>query len=132
MARGSVSTSAGDAVRLGYLRPKDVVLSHPDRLITDARSLAQAAEPQPLPQWKSMEGPLAGMVDQALNEARTKGDFTAHDITIGQALKEVFKRPTSFEDALRIEREVFIDLMKEGLSIARIKHMLETGKPLRN
>lgn len=132
MARGQVSTSAGDALHLGYLRPKDVILKHPDRLITDAKDLALAAQPRSLPQWKAMEGPLAGMIDQALNEAKAKGEFSDHDVFIGHQIKEVFKKPTSFEEAMQVERDVFLTLMKEGLSVARIKHMLENGKPLKN
>jgi len=33
---------------------------------------------------------------------------------------------------LTLEREAFIDLLKEGKTLARIDHMLKTGKPLRN
>jgi len=33
---------------------------------------------------------------------------------------------------LTLEREAFIDLLKEEKTIARIDHMLKTGKPLRN
>jgi 3-hydroxyacyl-CoA dehydrogenase len=33
---------------------------------------------------------------------------------------------------LTLEREVFIDLLKEEKTLARIEHMLSTGKPLRN
>lgn len=132
MARGQVSTCAGDALSLGYLRPKDVILTHPDRLITDAAKLAREAEPRAIPIWKSMEGPLTGMIDQALNEAKSKGEFTEHDVVIGQRIKEVFKFSGTFDEALRREREEFIEILQEGLSVARIKHMLETGKPLHN
>jgi 3-hydroxyacyl-CoA dehydrogenase len=33
---------------------------------------------------------------------------------------------------LTLEREAFIDFLKEGKTQARIEHMLTTGKPLRN
>jgi 3-hydroxyacyl-CoA dehydrogenase len=33
---------------------------------------------------------------------------------------------------LTLEREVFMDLLKEEKTLARIDHMLTTGKPLRN
>jgi len=36
------------------------------------------------------------------------------------------------EVILKLEREAFIDLLKEEKTIARIDHMLKTGKPLRN
>ena len=33
---------------------------------------------------------------------------------------------------LKLEREAFIDFWKEEKTIARVEHMLKTGKPLRN
>ena len=36
------------------------------------------------------------------------------------------------EVILKLEREAFIDFIKEEKTIARIEHMLKTGKPLRN
>ena len=33
---------------------------------------------------------------------------------------------------LTLERQVFIELLKEEKTLARIEHMLSTGKPLRN
>ena len=33
---------------------------------------------------------------------------------------------------LKLERKHFVELLKNPKSQARIKHMLETGKPLRN
>ena len=33
---------------------------------------------------------------------------------------------------LTLEREAFVDLLKEEKTMARIEHMLSTGKPLRN
>jgi 3-hydroxyacyl-CoA dehydrogenase len=33
---------------------------------------------------------------------------------------------------LRLEKEVFLDLLKNEKTRERIGHMLETGKPLRN
>jgi 3-hydroxyacyl-CoA dehydrogenase len=36
------------------------------------------------------------------------------------------------EDILRLEREAFTDFCREEKTVARIDHMLKTGKPLRN
>jgi 3-hydroxyacyl-CoA dehydrogenase len=33
---------------------------------------------------------------------------------------------------LSLEREAFIDFLKQEKTVARIEHMLQTGKPLRN
>jgi hypothetical protein len=36
------------------------------------------------------------------------------------------------EDALAKERSEFIELCKKALTVTRIRHMLESGKPLKN
>jgi 3-hydroxyacyl-CoA dehydrogenase len=36
------------------------------------------------------------------------------------------------EVILTLEREAFLELLKEEKTLARIDHMLTTGKPLRN
>ena len=36
------------------------------------------------------------------------------------------------ETILKLEREAFIDFWKEEKTVARVEHMLKTGKPLRN
>ena len=38
----------------------------------------------------------------------------------------------SEQELLKLERETFMRLVREPRSIARVEHMLETGKPLRN
>ena len=41
-------------------------------------------------------------------------------------------KPLSEDDLLALERRNFMDLVKRKETIARMEHMLETGKPLRN
>ena len=36
------------------------------------------------------------------------------------------------EVILKLERQAFIDFLKQEKTLARIQHLLETGKPLRN
>ena len=40
--------------------------------------------------------------------------------------------PVSEDEVLRLERAVFMRLVKTEATLARMEHMLETGKPLRN
>ena len=61
-----------------------------------------------------------------------QGVFSDHDKVIGDKIRVIFAKALSYEDALRQERVEFVDLCKKALSHARIKHMLETNKPLRN
>lgn len=128
---GVTATNADQARKLGYLRPTDVTVYHPDRLITEAKRLALAAEPRPNPDWSMPEGPFSGMLDRLEDEARQKGEITDHDSLIGAQIKQIFRAPT-MEEALRLEREEFLDLCAKALTQQRIKHILETGKPLKN
>ena len=41
-------------------------------------------------------------------------------------------RPLSEDDVTALEREAFLDLLSTAATIDRMKHMLATGKPLRN
>ena len=132
LAMGTVSINADDARGLGLLRPTDVTVYHPDRLIWDAKKLALEAKPRPEEPLQMMAGPTAGMVDDLLAQRRSRGDLTEYDEQIGLRIKTVFSKSTSFEDALERERQVFLDLCGRALTLARIRHMLETGKPLRN
>ncbi|HRF59421.1 MAG TPA: 3-hydroxyacyl-CoA dehydrogenase/enoyl-CoA hydratase family protein [Fimbriimonadaceae bacterium] len=128
---GTMSTSADDARRLGWLRSSDVTVYHPDKLMTRARELALTAEPSPM-EWRAIEGPVSGMLDQEFADLRSRDEITDHDLRIGHMIKMVFAKDTQWTLALEHERQEFIDLLKEGLTIARIQHMLDTGKPLRN
>lgn len=128
---GSMSTSADDARRLGLLRASDVTVYHPDKLITRARELALTAEPTAM-EWRPVEGPVSGMLDQEFADLRRREEITDHDLRIGHMIKIVFAKDTEWKLALEHERQEFIALLQDGLTIARIEHMLETGKPLRN
>lgn len=132
LVRGQVSASAGEAKELGYLRASDVIVHHPDRLLADARAAALAVEVDPIPAWKHLEGPIVGMIDRQVDEITKSGEISDHDNIIGDRIKFVFAKCNSFEEGLTKEREMFLQLCKNALSVARIQHMIETGKPLRN
>lgn len=132
IATGFVSANAEDARGVGLLRGVDQTVFHPDRLIFEAKKAAMAVEPGEEPQWAVPAGPIGGMVDRELEALAAKGEFSAHDSLIATQIKHVFTKPTSFQGALDEERMGFLTLCRTGLSAARIRHMLETGKPLRN
>ncbi len=129
---GFVSDCADQAARHGYLRTTDVIGTHPDRVIHDAALLALGLPEPPPPFWSTPPGPLAGMLDQALQELASKGDIAGYDLPVAEKLKHVFAKSTSWDDALNRERAEFIDLLRGQMTHARIRHMLDTGKPLRN
>lgn len=129
---GTISTSADHARTLGYLRQTDVTVYHPDRLLMDAKRLAQTAGITKRPDWHTPEGPLSGMIDREIEEGRKQGMFSDHDKSIGDKFRVVLAKAQSYEDALRLERVEFLDLCHKALSHARIRHMVENNKPLRN
>jgi len=132
LVTGAISSCADDARTLGYLRREDVTAYHTDRLITDAKALALKVEPESIPDWADVTGPFLGMAEQGLRELQGHGDLSDYDVQIGDKIKSVFGRSSSYADALDRERHAFVELAKEGLTLARMRHMLETGKPLRN
>lgn len=132
LATGTVSNNAEDARTLGYLRPTDQTVFHPDRLIMTAKQAALHAKPVDRPSVSSATGPLGGMIDRLLGVASGRGGFSAHDELIGQKIKFIMSKSTSYEDCLTKERTEFLDLCSKALTHARINHMLANGTPLRN
>jgi len=132
LATGHVATNAQEARSLGYLRSTDRTVFHPDRLLFEAKSAALAVEPTGIIQVQPVAGPLSGMIDRGLESLGTKGDFSKHDALIGQKLKVILAKAQNYEDCLAKERSEFLDLCAKALTVARISHMLENGKPLRN
>lgn len=132
LTNGEVSINADQAKALGYLRQSDLTVYHPERLITDARAAVLTVEPSAGHPWQVPQGPVGGMIDREQQSLKEKGALSDHDELIGDRIKQVFTKPESFEDALAKERALFIEMCQKALTQARIRHMLETGKPLRN
>jgi 3-hydroxyacyl-CoA dehydrogenase len=132
VAAGAVAKNALEAQEWSLLRESDWVVFHPDRLLHEARRVALEVEPTPLPSWLRPEGPVAGMIDRLLDQAVEKGEMTDHDEAIGMSVKNIFAKASSLEDALAKERSEFIELCQKALTVTRMRHMVETGKPLRN
>lgn len=132
LTTGMTSLNAEHARTLGYLRPTDSTCFHPDGLIETAKRVAQATTRSELPEWKSYEGLILGMVDLALEKAKSKGELSDHDLLIGHKLKGILARSSNFDDACTRERTEFLDLCLRALSQARLKHMIDSNRPLRN
>jgi 3-hydroxyacyl-CoA dehydrogenase len=133
LTQGLTSGSADHARALGYLRPTDVTEYHPDRLLHRARRLlADRAEWPARPAWRAVEGPLVGMIDRRQNELAAQGVLSRYDEFIGDRIKAVIAKTTSYENARTAERAEFIELCRNRYTEARIRHMLEQRTPLRN
>jgi 3-hydroxyacyl-CoA dehydrogenase len=138
-----VGKSAAESRELMYLRPTDGITMNRDRLLADAkvRALELAADYRPPePVALRLPGPTAraavGMVVEGFVQ---QGKATPHDIVVSAALGEVLSGGDTDitvelgeEDLLALERRAFMALIRTPGTIARIEHMLNTGKPLPN
>lgn len=139
-----VAKSAADAKDIGYLRESDGITMNRDRLLFDAKQKAmelakdyKAPEPKMVP----LPGPSGKYaLDLAVADLRKSGKATPYDVVVCDVLGNILTggpdadptRPTDEETILRLEREGFMQLIHNKGTIARIEHMLEKGKPLRN
>ncbi len=140
----NVAKSAFEAKELGFLRAEDGITFNRDRLLADAKAkaleLAEGYEP-PEPLELVLPGPTGkASLDFAVRDLRAKGVATPHDAVVAGALAEVLTggpgadmtEPLGETDLLRLERDAFMRLIKTDATLARMEHIIETGKPLRN
>jgi 3-hydroxyacyl-CoA dehydrogenase len=139
-----VSRSAEHAKELLYLRPGDGITMNRDRLLADAKAraldLARDWRPPAPPGEIRLPGPTARLaMELAVDGLARQGKATPHDRVVSSALARVLSggatditRPLGEDDLLALEREAITQLARTPGSLARIEHMLETGKPLRN
>ena len=144
ISTAKVSTSADEARDLLFLRESDGVTMNRDRLLADAKAkalaLVAAGYSPPEPVEIALPGPSGrAALDMAVEGFRASGAATAHDAVVSHRLATVVTggdtdpTETVSEDRLyQLEREAFLDLVRTPATLARIEHMLETGKPLRN
>jgi 3-hydroxyacyl-CoA dehydrogenase len=145
IGQAKVSTSALEARELGYLSETDRIILGRDRLLAEAKrmalDLADAGYQPPLPGkqcYAAGQSALASLM-VGIHQYRAGGFISVHDATILREIATVvcggnLSAPQWVNEAyfLRLEREAFIRLLNNHKTQERIKHFLETGKPLRN
>jgi 3-hydroxyacyl-CoA dehydrogenase len=144
ISTAQVSTSAEEAREMLILREGDGITMNRDRLLADAKAKALALleagyEPPAEPVFQ-LPGPSAkAALDLAVAGFRASGAATPHDEVVAGKLACILSggdtdiTDTVSEDELyRFEREAFLELVRHPATLARIEHMLATGKPLRN
>ncbi|MBJ6119868.1 3-hydroxyacyl-CoA dehydrogenase/enoyl-CoA hydratase family protein [Pontibacter sp. BT310] len=140
-----VSTSAKEAVDLGFMRKSDGITINSNRLIADAKAqailLADAGYVKPVQRTNiKVQGKGAlGMFLTGANAMMTGRYMSEHDLKISQKLAYVMcggdlSAPTEVSEQylLDLEREAFLSLTGERKTLERIQSILTTGKPLRN
>jgi 3-hydroxyacyl-CoA dehydrogenase len=139
-----VAKSAAEAKELKFLRATDGITMNRDRLLFDAkqRALQMLAEgyKAPEPRELRLPGPT-GMtaLKLAVDGFRLQGKALPHDVTVSAALAEVLSGGATditavvTEDQVqKLEKKAFLALLRTAPTLARMEHMLATGKPLRN
>ena len=82
---------------------------------------------------------LNSLIDNILNELKDKKVIGEHGIEVGKKLGYMLSGGETNasailneQDLYDLEREIFIDLIKQKPTQERIRHTLDTGKPLFN
>jgi len=143
VSTATVSKSAAQAKELMFLRPDDGITMNRDRLLTDAKAkalaLADGYQPPAPPEFRLPgESGHVGL-NMAAESFRKRGLATDYDMVVSDALAGVLTGgeadlvdTVSEQDMLKLERDAFMLRVRDVRTIARVEHMLETGKPLRN
>ena len=144
VALAQVSTSAAEARNNGFLASTDRIVFNRDSLIGEAKKevlkMVDEGYAPPMKQPIKVLGQAAqGMIEVEIFNM-LKGKFiTEYDAFLAKRIAyvisggEVRDNSTIQEDViLNLEREAFVDFWKEEKTMARVEHMLKTGKPLRN
>ena len=145
VSTAKVSTSAAEAVDLGFLRRGDEIVVNSSRVIAQAKAaaleLADAGYTQPVPKTNIKvhgRGALA-MFNTGVFAMKEGNYISAHDQKIADKLAYVMcggdlSAPTEVSEQylLDLEREAFLSLTGERKTLERIQSILTTGKPLRN
>ena len=144
IAMAKVSTSAADARTNGFLSPCDRIVFNRDYLIGEAKKevlkmVADGYAPPIQRKIKVLGQAAQGMVAAEVSNMLNGKFITDYDALLAKKIAYVISGGDVRDNAqveedviLTLERQVFIELLKEEKTLARIDHMLNTGKPLRN
>ncbi len=144
ISTATVAKSAAEAKEMLFLRPHDGITMNRYRLLAAAKAKAlQLAEdyvaPEP-PAPLTLPGPSGKVaLEMAVAGFRRLGKATAHDEVVSGAVAGVLTggdtdviAQVDEDELYELERESFMRLVRHPGTLARVEHMLMTGKPLRN
>jgi 3-hydroxyacyl-CoA dehydrogenase len=144
IAMAKVSMSAAEARANGFLGPKDRIVFNRDHLIGEAKKevlkmLDDGYAPPVKGRIKVLGQAAQGMVAAQISDMANGGFISEYDAFLARRIAYVISGGDVRDNAevtddviLSLERNAFIDFLKEEKTQARIEHMLKTGKPLRN
>jgi len=138
-----IAKSAEQARRMGFLRPDDRVSMNRDLLLADAKArvleLADDYTP-PEPHTYHLPGATGrAALDMAVSDLSRSGQATPHDVIVTGELANILTGgdtdmldKLSEDDILAMELAAISKLSRNVATLARMEHMVQTGKPLRN
>ncbi len=144
LATAKVGTSAWEDRDLGYLLDTDTVVMNSDHRLAKAKQIAlqlveSGARPPEVEKIYAAGRDVLAALKLGLQSFVWAGYATEHDQVIGEKLAYVLTGGDLSAPAwvdpwyiLDLEREAFLSLLGMEKTQARIMHMLQTGKPLRN
>jgi len=143
IAAATPSSSALVAQDVKILRAGDAITMNRTRVLADAKGkcLSLAGDYTPPEQTKLRLAGETGKIAlyMAIDGYKAAGKITPHDEVVARILAEVLtggntdmQDEMSEQQILDLEIAGFMELVKTKGTIARIEHMLQTGKPLRN
>ena len=143
LSMASVAKSAAEARDFLILRADDGITMNRDRLLADAKARALGLADGYAPPGDleiSLPGPSAKVaLGLAVRGFRLRGVATPHDEVVAGVLAGVLSggdtdatETLTEDDLLALERRAIAELVRTPATNARVKHMLKTGKPLRN
>jgi 3-hydroxyacyl-CoA dehydrogenase len=144
IAMAAVSMSAAQARGNGYLGLQDRIVFNRDNLVGEAKKeVLKMVDDGYAPPKKEklivMGNSGQGMVNAEIFNMLNGNFMSEYDAFLAKRIAYVMsggdavKGTAVDEEAiLALERDAFVDFCKEEKTVARIDHMLKTGKPLRN
>ncbi len=139
----TVAKSAAEAGDYMFLREGDGITMNRDRLLADAKGKVLSmidGYTTPEPVEINLPGPTARVaMEMGVDSFVKLGKVTPHDQVVANGLIEVLSggdtdmtESLSEQDLLDLELDQFMRLARHPDTLARMEHILETGKPLRN
>ena len=139
-----VSASAAEGRELGFLKPTDRIVMNRDHLLYEAKQevlamVAQDYTPPTPAQLYAGGRDLYATLKLGVWTMQQGGYISEHDTLIGDKLAYIIaggdlSAPQWVDESyfLDLEHQAFMDLVRTEKTQARMWHMLQNGKPLRN
>jgi 3-hydroxyacyl-CoA dehydrogenase len=138
-----VSKSAAEAKEMLFLSTTDGITMNKDRLLADAKAkallLAKDYTPPKPAEYRLPGASAKAAMEVAVGNLKLAGKVTDYDVEISQQLAGVLSggecditQPLTEDDLLNLELSAFVHLVQQPGTLARLEHLLKTGKPLRN